>query len=474
MSNRGVHSAGIIFTMILFELSAYSLIFLANRPFDLRILAICIGAIGLFLFQYGVLTAFFPGCDRTVLLIANFLVGVGLIVQTRIGVDIALKQLVWLGVGVVAMVVCITVVRRYQGFEKLLWPLMILSGLLLGAAVFLGSEQYGARNWISILGFSFQPSEFVKILLVFVLATLLNRDRTIWKLLLAAAYVGACVVLLLIQRDLGAVLLYALTAVALLYVATGSKLLLGASVTTGAVGAVAAYHLFSHVRVRVALWQNPWAMYEGQGYQVVQGLIAIATGGLFGVGLTRGMPSAIPARHTDYIFAVICEEFGIVFGLILVAFYLVFVIRGALIAMDARNSFDALLAIGCVTMMSLQSFIIIGGVCKLIPLTGITMPFVSYGGSSILSCFMLLGILEGIAIKNHDADLTEFEQVFLEEFADDYDDEYDDDDDGRYDDYDDDDDDYDDYDDDYDEDYGGRGGLGVDSYGARRRKGGRR
>ena len=328
--------------------------------------------------------------------------------QTRINPAFALRQLLVLGIGVLGMALAILFMRKSSILKRLRIPFILLSFALLAAAVVLGHSEFGASNWFSVFGVSVQPSEFVKILLIFVLASLLDRDRSAFKLLLTLAYVGGCIILLLIQKDLGAALLYAGTAIALLYVATGSKLLLGASLGTASAGAVGAYYLFSHVRVRVALWQNPWAMYEGQGYQVVQGLIAIATGGLFGLGLTKGVPSVIPVAQSDYIFAVICEEFGILFGLILLAFYLVFIVRGALVAMDARSSFNSLTAIGCVTMISLQSFIIIAGVCKLIPLTGITLPFVSYGGSSILSCFLLLGILEGIAIENHRADLREY------------------------------------------------------------------
>ncbi len=424
MINRNVRSAGIIAAILLFETTAFMLLFFASSPIDLRILAIAIGGMGLFVFQYGVLTLFFPGCDRTALIVANFLVGVGLIVQARIDPSLALRQLLVLGIGVLAMVITILFMQRSAFFKHMRVPFIILSVALLLMAIVLGRSQGGASNWFSVFGVSVQPSEFVKILLIFVLASFLDRDRTVVKLLIAMVYVGVCLILLLVQKDLGAALLYAGTAVALLYVATGSKLLLFSSLGVGAAGAMGAYHVFSHVRVRVALWQNPWAMYEGQGYQVVQGLIAIATGGLFGLGLTRGLPGIIPVAHSDYIFAVICEEFGILFGLILLAFYLVFIVRGALVAMDARNSFDALAAIGCVTMISLQSFIIIGGVCKLIPLTGITMPFVSYGGSSMLSCFILLGILEGVAIENHRADLREYDRSL-----DDYDDneDYDDD-----------------------------------------------
>ena len=427
MIHRSIRSAGIITAILLFETTAFLLLFLAGSAADVRILAVGLGAMGLFVFQYGALTLFFPGCERTALTVAHFLVGVGLIVQTRLDPDLAMRQLLVLGIGMLAMVVTILFMQRSTFLKRMRIPFMLLSVGLLAAAIALGDAQGGASNWFAVFGVSIQPSEFVKILLIFVLAALLDRDRTVFKLLAGLLFVGLCLVLLLLQKDLGAVLLYAGTAVALLFVATGSKLLLAASVGTGAAGAVAAYHLFSHVRVRVALWQNPWAMYEGQGYQVVQGLIAIASGGLFGLGLTRGMPGVIPVAHSDYIFAVICEEFGLLFGLVLLAFYLVFIIRGALVAMDARNSFDALAAIGCVTMISLQSFIIIGGVCKLIPLTGITLPFVSYGGSSILSCFILLGILEGIAIKNRRADLLEYDgpEGDDEEYEEEYDEETD-------------------------------------------------
>ncbi len=410
MNFRSVRSAGIVSAIMMFESVAFLLVFFASSPLDIRILAIGVGTMGLFLFQYGILTLFFAGGDRVALIIANFLAGIGLIVQTRLNPTYGLRQLLVMGISVLAMTLVILFMRRSSFFKRMRVPFILASFALLAAALVLGRSTFGATNWFSVFGISVQPSEFVKILLIFVLASLLDHDRTVFKLLTGLGYVGICIIMLLIQKDLGAVLLYAGTAIALLYVATGSKLLLGTSLGTVSVGAVGAYHLFAHVRTRVALWKNPWAMYSGQGYQVVQGLIAIAAGGLFGLGLTKGMPKVIPVAHSDYIFAVICEEFGILFGLILLAFYLVFIVRGALVAMDARNSFDSIVAIGCVTMISLQSFIIIAGVCNLIPLTGITMPFVSYGGSSMLSCFILLGILEGISIKNHEADLSEYDR----------------------------------------------------------------
>ena len=165
------------------------------------------------------------------------------------------------------------------------------------------------------------------------------------------------------------------------------------------------------MQTRVEVWLDPWATYKGQGYQIVQGLLALASGGLFGVGLGRGMPDVIPVSESDYIFTVIGEEFGIIFGIIVILFYLVFIVRGILIALNARSTYDALLVFGCTAMLSLQSFIIIGGVIKLIPLTGVTLPYISYGGSSLLSSMIQLGIIEGVAIKNGQKDEEELAEM---------------------------------------------------------------
>lgn len=416
---RRASMGGILFVIALFEVSAFTIIALNQEAFDIRALVVGFGAIGLLVFQYTALSAFFRNIDRQVLIIANFLAGVGLILQYRMDPDTAIRQLIWVCLGMFVMIAAIVVIRAINNIPKFRFVLALLSFALLAASVLFGTSKGGAKNWV----FGFQPSEFVKIIMVFVLAAMLARAKRGIALLPAGLYVAICILLLLMQRDLGAALLYAGTALAMLYASTGSKLITGAALGAAAGGSVLAYKMFSHVRLRVALWQNPWADYEGSGFQVVQGLIAIASGGLFGMGLTKGMPGMIPMHQTDFVFAVMCEEFGLIFAIAIIAFYLLFIIRGAVIAMDARNSFDALVAIGCVSMITLQSFIIIGGVTKLIPLTGITLPFISYGGSSMLSCFMLVGVLEGVAVKNADADEVEFGDYLEEHYPEEYEDE---------------------------------------------------
>jgi cell division protein FtsW (lipid II flippase) len=202
---------------------------------------------------------------------------------------------------------------------------------------------------------------------------------------------------LVVEKDLGAAMLIALTCLIMYFAATGNLGVTLAGLGMGALGAILSYRFFDHVKLRVEVWQNPWITYDSSGYQIVQGLMAIASGGLFGSGLGLGSAKVIPAYHTDYIFAVICEEFGIIAGVLLIAFYVVFIIRGLIIALNARNRFLMLFALGCTTLITLQSFIIIGGVIKLIPLTGITLPFISFGGSSMIASMISFGFLQGIA-----------------------------------------------------------------------------
>lgn len=396
---KHLSAAGLLTLIIVFELSAFSLLAFRDQQIDAT--AFIFGAIvvALLVFQYILLTSFFKHLDRYLLIIANFLVAMGLIVQYRIDPSIAMKQIVMFGIGMLAMVFCIVLMRRSNLFRKLNWFLMLASVGILLVLLLIGDEKYGAKNWITIGNQSFQPSEFVKVATVFILAHWLanvGQLRRIWPM---ACYILAVVGLLVLERDLGAAVLIAGTFLILFYVATGNKWLTGAGLLTGGLGAVASYFLFDHVRVRVAIWKNPWATYSGSGYQIAQGLMAIASGGLWGMGLTRGSPKLIPAYHTDYIFAVICEEFGVIVGICIIAFYLVFIIRGARIALNAPDRFSMLVAFSCTVLITLQSFIIIAGVVKLIPLTGITMPFVSYGGSSLIASMMLLGILEGVAIQ---------------------------------------------------------------------------
>ncbi len=394
-------SAGaVMLFLVLFILSAFLLLSLKNEEFDMK--TAVFGAVAAFyiVVQYNFLSLSFRHLDRFALLAAQVLYSIGLVVIYRISPSYALKQFVFLLAGSIVMIPVIFLVRKTRDMRKTSWVFMALSLVMLAATLVIGRTVGGARNWIYIGPFSLQPSEFAKILFVIVSAYFLSTRDKLSSFIPYVIYTAVCLMVQVAAKDLGSALLIGVTFLIMFYTATGRLWPTIAGFGTLGAGAVVSYFLFSHVRTRVEIWRDPWAYYNGSGYQIVQGLLALASGGLLGVGLGCGMPSVIPAARTDYIFTVIGEEFGIIVGVMVIAFYIVFIFRGMIIAVDTDNTFDAVLVFGCTAMLALQSFIIIGGVIKLIPLTGITLPFISYGGSSMVSSLIILGIIEGVAIKN--------------------------------------------------------------------------
>jgi cell division protein FtsW (lipid II flippase) len=248
------------------------------------------------------------------------------------------------------------------------------------------------------MGFSFQPSEFVKIILVFVFASWFKYDGGFRDHLPAFIFAVISVMLVVLQRDLGAALLYFYIFLFVYYIATSDWLITTLALGAAALGSVISYRLFSHVRIRIEAWKNPWRDIENKGYQIAHSLIAISSGGLIGTGLGLGSPQVVPAFKTDFIFATLCEEFGIITGLCIIGLYAIIVLRGVTIAIRSQDPYWSLLAFGATVALSMQAFTIIGGVIKMIPLTGVTMPFVSFGGSSMVSSLALIGVLEGVAI----------------------------------------------------------------------------
>ena len=401
-------AGAMLLLLILFIISAFGLLSLKNGEIDYMALIMAAATVVIVLIQYNVMGHVFKNMDRFVVLVADLLWCIGIIVIYRIDPSFAYKQLVCIVIGIIGSFVAIAVIRRAENFGKWNYFFAALTVVLLLLPLAFGRTTYGAKNWIDIGGFfSFQPSEFAKILFIIVSAYVFETRDKIISFIPYLGYAAISVIVLVVSKDLGAALLICGTFLIMFFGATGRWVLTLLGMGVAGAGAYASYKLFAHVRTRVEVWQDPWSSYYDQGYQIVQGLMALASGGLLGVGLGLGAPQTIPARHTDYIFAVICEDFGIVFGIMLICFYVIFVVRGILIALNAGSKFDALLVFGCTSMLTIQSFIIIGGVIKLIPLTGITLPFVRYGGSSMLASMIQLGIIEGVAIKNGDRDEEE-------------------------------------------------------------------
>lgn len=396
---------------ILFILSACALLSFRQGAFDFGIAAFGLGASLLMLLGYNLAAIIFRHIDRITLVICFFLASIGLVMLVRLNMETAVRQLIWLAIGVATLFIVVVVIKRTHDFGRLNYLMMIGALGLLAFAYLFAETKGGARNWVSLGPVSFQPSEIAKVLFIIVSAYFFAERRGKWATLCYVAFTGLCVIMLVLSNDLGAALLFAGTFLIMFFAGTGRTLLTLAGLGVAGGGAVASYYIFPHVKTRVEIWENPWMYHRTQGYQIVQGLMAIAAGGLFGAGLGLGSPESVPVNTSDFIFAVICEEFGIIFGIITILMYLVFIIRGMIIAMNAGTRFDALLVFGATCMLSLQSFIIIGGVIKLIPLTGITLPFVSAGGSSMVACMILVGIIEGVAVKNGERDEREIRQA---------------------------------------------------------------
>ena len=379
----------------IFFSSAFMLLFLRNFKWQGLLLAFAVPMANVLTTTS--LPRLFPS-DKLLLSLTNFLCALGILVLYDTNPTYAYSQALYYFIGLGAMVICIYIVRLIRSFRFLIWPMMLASLALLALPLVIGKETFGAKNWFYVGGISVQPSEIVKLVLVIALARFMADRRMMPWLFFSVGCLG----ILMLQKDLGTALLYFFTTIFLFYASTGNIALTGIGLAGGAGAAVAGYHMFAHVKRRVAIWQNPWSDYDNAGYQIIHSLMAIASGGLFGVGLGLGSPRTIPVYHTDFIFSVICEQFGLIFGCCVLLMYVALIWRGAMIAMSTRTSFHGLLAMGITVLLGLQTFVIIGGVVKLIPLTGVTMPFVSYGGTSLISSLCLIGLLQGVASLNED------------------------------------------------------------------------
>lgn len=330
-----------------------------------------------------------------------FLMSIGICMLYRLNPILANKQLIWFVLGYIVCIftpVVLNILPRLNLF-KYLYLFIGLSLLL--ATLLLGVENGGAKNWITIKGITFQPSEIVKILFIFYLSSCFANHFIKFKDLIFPSIMSFIfIVCLVFQTDLGSALIFFMTYLVIIYIATSKKLfVLGCSVLA-CVGSVFAYNLFNHVRIRVEIWLNPWADISNKGYQIAQSLFAIGTYGTMGSGFNMGMPNTIPVVEKDLIFSAICEEFGVFFAIGLICIFIMIFYRSVKISLNSQNKFLALLSSGMTSLLCFQTFLIIGGATKLIPLTGVTLPFVSYGGSSIVINFVIIGILQWVSIRN--------------------------------------------------------------------------
>ena len=381
---------------------------LLKESFDRN--ALIIGLILCFIigFSHYLIRKFYPDGDKFMLIFSSILAVVGIAILYRIDPNLAMKQLIWTIVGIIGYMIIVLLlpnIKKLVRYKKIyaiatlvLMPMGLLYGLIANESV------NGAMNWVYIGPFGFQPSEFGKIFLVLYLSSSLieyeskNRIKDdFMQLIKPALIVMYSLICMVLQTDLGSTLIFFGISVTMLYIATNKKKYVFTCLGLSVVGAVGAYGVFSHVKRRVMIWLNPWKYATNEGYQIVQGLYAIASGGLFGVGLGNGYPDLIFASESDFIFAVICEELGMIFAVGLMIIYFLLFYRGIRIAFLTEDRFSQLAAVGFSTMIACQTLVIIGGIFTVIPLTGITLPLISYGGSSMLTMFFALGILQKIS-----------------------------------------------------------------------------
>ncbi|HVM41362.1 MAG TPA: FtsW/RodA/SpoVE family cell cycle protein, partial [Acidimicrobiia bacterium] len=370
-----------------------------------------------------------PDADPTLLPLAALLNGLGFVFISRLDESLASAQTVWAAVGVLTFIGTLAVVRDTRILERYRYTFALVGiiALLLPIVPGLGREVNGARLWVTIGPLNFQPAEIAKVLLAIFLAAYLVEKREVLEYAprriagvpvpaarhlgpLAVAW-GTSLVIMIQEKDLGSSLLFFALFVVMLYLATGRGAYLGLGVGMFAAGAAVAYVAFAHVAVRVRTWLDPWTDAQGQGFQLVQSLYAFGSGGFAGTGFGLGSPEKIPNAATDFVFAAVGEELGLLGAIAVLAAFVLLVGSGFRIAARADRPFSKLLAAGLTVILGIQTFIILGGVTRLIPLTGITLPFVSYGGSSLVANFALLALLLRMSDERGRAARLESEQT---------------------------------------------------------------
>ncbi|MBQ4528084.1 MAG: FtsW/RodA/SpoVE family cell cycle protein [Clostridia bacterium] len=363
--------------------------------------------------------------DLYLFLTVSMLVSIGLITLCRLDIahhsyDFGQKQILWFIIGIATYFITLIVFGKLTLWNKLKYVYMVLTFALIAATLLFGQVVNGSKNWIYIGSFSIQPSEFIKILFCLCISCFfsaippkdaIKKDKRarLYGIpldeIIMLIYVYACMgSLALFQKEWGTALLLFLIYFTMCFIyKTNTVIKLVNFIIILLAVFMGTFLLSGHIGVRVSVWQDPWKDPSGSGYQIIQSLTAIASGGYFGVGIGNGMPQVIPFAESDFIFAAICEEMGMFTGFAIVLLYFILSYRGIKIAIKSANTYMKSVCLALVIAIGFQTFIIIGGVIKLIPLTGITLPFVSYGGSSMIASFIMIGIMSAAALHERKA-----------------------------------------------------------------------
>lgn len=342
-------------------------------------------------------------------------VSYGLIMLERLDMNKAVKQFVIIVGAAVLTLVIPFVIDRIWDLMRYRYVFAVVGIFMLFTVFLIGATSYGAKMSIQIGGFTFQASELVKITFVFCAAGMLAMAEDFREICIASSFAGAHMLVLVLCRDLGSALIYFMAYLVMLFIATNRKSLLALGSAAAALAAVVSYHLFSHVRTRVFAWLNPWADIDNKGYQITQSLFAIGTGGLTGLGLFQGLPNRIPIVEKDFMISAISEEMGAITAICITLLCLGCFMQMMMIATYMEFQFYKLVAVGLALEYIVQVFLTIGGAIKFIPSTGVTLPFVSYGGSSLVASFIVFSVIQALYIVQGNEDEADAEAAYADE-----------------------------------------------------------
>jgi cell division protein FtsW (lipid II flippase) len=344
----------------------------------------------------------YPKGNRLIINNMCMLLSIGFVVLSRLSFEKAIKQFFIVAVSVIIGMIIPFFIRKLKFLKGLTWVYAAVGIVALGIVLILGSVTYGSKISYSIAGITFQPSEFVKIIFVFFIASALCETQNFGRIFLTAVLAGIHVLILVASKDLGSALIFFVVYVMMVFIASGKwiYLLLGGAGGCGA--AVLAYRFFTHVQTRVIAWRDPFSCIDDAGYQITQSLFAISSGGWFGLGLFRGTPTDIPFVEADFIFSAVAEELGIVFSMCVILICISCFIMFMDISVRLQDKFYQLIAFGLGVTYIFQVFLTIGGGTKFIPMTGVTLPLISYGGSSVLTTLVMFFIVEGLYMISRD------------------------------------------------------------------------
>lgn len=344
----------------------------------------------------------YPGIDKGLLNNLTLLLSLGFIILTRLDFSKAVKQLIIASVSLTLSFFVPTLIRHLSLLRRLKWLYVSLGLACLSVVLILGQVTNGSKIFYTVAGITIQPSEFVKVIFVFAVAALLYHKKRFSTYVVSAVIAALHVLILVASRDLGSALIFFVTYMAMLFVASKNYLYLAMGMLAGSGAAYAAGKLFTHVQVRVQAFLDPFSVIDKEGFQITQSLFAVACGGFWGTGLMKGVPEDIPYVESDFIFSAIAEEMGVIVAVCMLLVCVFCFLTFMKTAMVIRDSYYRLVAVGFGVMYIFQVFLTVGGGIKFIPLTGVTLPLVSYGGSSVLVSIVIFAIVQGIILRAKD------------------------------------------------------------------------